>query len=110
MRRQQEFLQLLKLRTNQRNSSRKLQAWLLDWERGRTPEYEQLSNEVYEKRIQFYIAVDKLLTPAPAPACAAPPAGLRRRLQGAVRKTAARGANAWTGRQRLCGTCCSLRT
>ena len=54
MRRQQEFLQLLKLRTNQREFRPKLQAWLLDWERGRTPEFEQLSGEVYAKRIALY--------------------------------------------------------
>ena len=63
MRRQQEFLQLLKLRTNQREFPPKLQAWLLDWERGRTPEFEQMSGEVYAKRIAFYLALDKLLTP-----------------------------------------------
>ncbi len=63
IRRQQEFLQLLKLRANPQEFQPKLQAWLLNWERGRTSEYEQLSNEVYEKRIQFYLAVDGLLTP-----------------------------------------------
>lgn len=62
IRRQQEFLQLLNLRTNQREFRPKLQAWLLDWERGRTPEFEQLSGEVYAKRIAFYLALDKLLT------------------------------------------------
>ncbi|MBI2290529.1 MAG: hypothetical protein HYU73_09400, partial [Betaproteobacteria bacterium] len=41
----------------------KLQAWLVDWERGRAPEYQQLSVELYAKRIEFYLAVDKLLTP-----------------------------------------------
>jgi uncharacterized protein DUF6279 len=63
MRRQQEFLQLLKLRTNRQEFQPKLQAWLLDWERGRTPEFERLSNEVYARRIEFYIGVDKLLSP-----------------------------------------------
>jgi hypothetical protein len=63
IRRQQEFLQLLKLRTSQLEFQPKLQAWLLDWERGRTPEYEQLAGEVYAKRIQFYLAVEKLLSP-----------------------------------------------
>jgi hypothetical protein len=63
IRRQHEFLQLLELRTNTREFRPKLQAWLLDWERGRTPEYERLSNEVYAKRIQFYLEVDRLLTP-----------------------------------------------
>ncbi len=63
MRRQREFLQLLRLRTNQQEFQPKLKAWLLDWERGRTPEFEQQSNEVYAKRIQFYLAVDRLLSP-----------------------------------------------
>ncbi|MBI3056820.1 MAG: hypothetical protein HYY77_22635 [Betaproteobacteria bacterium] len=63
IRRQQEFLQLLKLRTNPREFRPKLQAWLVDWERGRAPEYQQLSVELYAKRIEFYLAVDKLLTP-----------------------------------------------
>ena len=63
IRRQQEFLQLLKLRTNQQEFRPRLQAWLLDWESGRSPEFERVSNEVYEKRIQFYMAVEKLLTP-----------------------------------------------
>lgn len=63
MRRQQEFLQLLKLRTNQQEFRPKLQAWLLDWEHGRTPEFERRSDEVYAKRIEFYLAVDKLLSP-----------------------------------------------
>ncbi len=63
IRRQQEFLQLLKLRANPLEFPPKLQAWLLDWESGRAPAYAQLSGEVYEKRIEFYLALDKLLTP-----------------------------------------------
>ena len=63
IRRQQEFLQLLTLRANPQEFRPKLQAWLLDWEKGRAPEYEQLSRVVYAKRIEFYLAVNKLLTP-----------------------------------------------
>ncbi len=63
IRRQQEFLQLLKLRTNLHEFQPRLHAWLLDWERGRAPAYEQLLSEVYEKRIRFYLAVERLLTP-----------------------------------------------
>lgn len=63
IRRQREFLQLLKLRTDKQEFQPKLQAWLLDWEHGRAPEYERLSSEVYEKRIQFYLALNQLLTP-----------------------------------------------
>ena len=63
IRRQKEFLELLKLRGNKEAFRQKLQAWLRDWESGRTPEFERLSAEVYDKRIQFYMAVEKLLTP-----------------------------------------------
>lgn len=63
IRRQQEFLQLLSLRANPRELRPKLQAWLGDWENGRAPAYHQLSVELYAKRIEFYLAVDKLLTP-----------------------------------------------
>jgi hypothetical protein len=63
MRRQQEFLQLLRLRANPQEFRPKLHAWLVDWESGRAPEFQQLSAELYAKRIEFYLAVDKLLTP-----------------------------------------------
>jgi hypothetical protein len=63
IRRQQEFLELLKLRANAAEFRPRLQAWLLDWEQGRAPEYARLSNEALEQRIQFYLAVEKVLTP-----------------------------------------------
>jgi Family of unknown function (DUF6279) len=63
IRRQTEFLQLLKLRPNKQEFRPRLHAWLRDWESGRSPEFERVSNEVYEKRIQFYMAIEKLLTP-----------------------------------------------
>ena len=63
IRRQKEFLELLKLRTNKQELRPRLHAWLRDWESGRSPEFERVSNEVYDKRIQFYMAVEKLLTP-----------------------------------------------
>jgi len=63
IRRQQEFLQLLEMRANPQEFRPKLRAWLLDWESGRAPAYARLSGEVYAKRIEFYLAVDKLLTP-----------------------------------------------
>lgn len=64
MRRQNEFLELLKLRANRELLRPQLRVWLREWERGRAPEYEQLTSEIYEQRIALYIAVDKLLTPA----------------------------------------------
>ena len=63
IRRQKEFLELLKLRASKQEFQTVLHAWLLDWERGRSPEYEKLSATVYEQRVRFYVAVDRLLTP-----------------------------------------------
>lgn len=63
IRRQNEFLELLKLRASKQEFQPKLLAYLLDWERGRSPEFEKLSATIYEQRIRFYVAVDKLLTP-----------------------------------------------
>jgi Family of unknown function (DUF6279) len=63
IRRQKEFLELLKLRASKQEFQPILHAWLLDWERGRSPEFEKLSATIYEHRIRFYVAIDKLLTP-----------------------------------------------
>ena len=62
MRRQREFVELLKLRQSKLEFASRLHEWLLDWDHGRTPEYAQLSAGVYDQRVQFYIAVDRLLT------------------------------------------------
>ncbi len=64
IRRQQEFLGILKTRGDKQELKQKLRPWLLDWTAGRTPEYDRLAQEVYAKRIDFYIAVEKILTPA----------------------------------------------
>jgi hypothetical protein len=64
LRRQREFLELLKLRNQRPEFQKRLHAYLLDWERGRTPEYQRLSADVFERRIEFYIALEKILTPA----------------------------------------------
>ncbi len=62
MRRQREFVELLKLRQAGPEFATRLHQWLLDWDHGRTPEYAHLSEEVYHQRLKFYTAVDKLLT------------------------------------------------
>lgn len=64
LRRQAEFAELLKLRTQRQEFQPKLHAWLLEWEHGRTPEYERTAAEVFERRVEFYIALEKILTPA----------------------------------------------
>lgn len=63
LRRQREFLQLLEMRGSGREFEEKLRDWLMHWERGRAPEYERLQAQAYEKRIAFYLAVERLLTP-----------------------------------------------
>ncbi len=63
MRRQREFVELLKQRQPTLEFAGRLHQWLLDWDRGRAPEYVELSAEVFEQRLHFYTAVDKLLTP-----------------------------------------------
>ena len=62
MRRQREFVELLKMRQQKPEFAGRLQQWLLGWENGRAADYAQLYSEVFERRIHFYIAVDKLLT------------------------------------------------
>jgi hypothetical protein len=64
IRRQREFVELLALRGDPSKFRARLREWLLDWESGRAPEYEKALTESFEKRITFYIAVEKILTPA----------------------------------------------
>ena len=42
----------------------KLHAFLAGWERGRSPEFDRASAEAFERRVEFYMAVEKILTPA----------------------------------------------
>ena len=62
MRRQREFVEILKLRQAKTEFAVRLQQWLLDWDMGRAHEYEKTAAEVYKQRLQFYVAVDRLLT------------------------------------------------
>jgi hypothetical protein len=62
-RRQQEFLALLKLRQNKAEFAPRLRAWLVDWEKGRAPEFDKAQTEVVEKRIALYLEVERMLTP-----------------------------------------------
>lgn len=61
LRRQQEFLSLLKMRGDKLGFQTRLHEWLADWEQGRSPEYQRQANDAYEKYIQFYIGVEKVL-------------------------------------------------
>jgi len=64
LRRQREFQELLKLRSQRQEFQTKLHGFLVDWELGRSPEFERVSAEAFERRIEFYIALEKILTPA----------------------------------------------
>jgi hypothetical protein len=61
-RRQQEFLALLKSRRNKSEFAPQLRSWLTEWEKGRTPEFEQAQAEVYDKRVALYLDVERMLT------------------------------------------------
>ncbi len=63
MRRQREFVELLQARRTKPDFPPRLNQWLLAWEQGRAPEYARLADEIFEQRVHFYMAVEKLLTP-----------------------------------------------
>jgi len=62
IRRQREFRQLLDSRTSGDFQAR-LTRYLLDWESGRTTEYDRVLTEWWEMRQDYFIALYKLLTP-----------------------------------------------
>jgi hypothetical protein len=63
MRRQREFLHLLAQRGDSTRFPVMLRHWLLNWEEGRAPEYEHVWARWMEKQADFYVAVDRMLTP-----------------------------------------------
>lgn len=62
-RRQREFLQLMELRGDPREFAARLKHWLLNWETGRAPEYDRLLTEWWDQRVDFFVAVERTLTP-----------------------------------------------
>jgi Family of unknown function (DUF6279) len=62
MRRQKEFLALLGQRQNKAAFAPQVRAWLVDWDKGRAPEYEKAQIEIYDKRVALYLDVDRMLT------------------------------------------------
>jgi hypothetical protein len=63
MRRQRGFLQLMAQRGDSARFPAMLRHWLLNWEAGRAPEYERVWARWMEKQADFYVAVDRMLTP-----------------------------------------------
>ena len=63
LRRQREFLQLVAQRGDAAGFPARLRHWLVNWEEGRAPEYERLWARWLEKQADFFVAVDRMLTP-----------------------------------------------
>ena len=63
LRRQREFLELMAQRRKSRGFAVELRDWLLNWEKGRDPEYDRLFDEWERQQADFYVAVDRMLTP-----------------------------------------------
>lgn len=64
LRRQREFLQLMAQREDRAEFASKLRRWLIDWEKGRTPEYERQFNDWLDQRVRMLVEIDRMLTPA----------------------------------------------
>ena len=63
MRRQRGFLQLMAQRGDSARFPAMLRHWLLNWDEGRAPEYERVWARWMEEQADFYVAVDRMLTP-----------------------------------------------
>lgn len=64
LRRQREFMQLMARRGDDRERfAGRLRQWLIGWDKGRTPEYEQRFNKWFEQRVQLVIEIERMLTP-----------------------------------------------
>lgn len=96
MRRQHEFVQLMELRAQPEIFKEKLRLWLIDWDAGRSPEYQRMWLRWRDQNIAMLIAVDRTLTPSQRAMAA-------RRLQGYINDLRSlsrhRGARAATGQQ-----------
>lgn len=64
LRRQREFVALMGQRgTDAKQFANRLGQWLLNWEEGRNPEYQRYFTEWRRKQAEFYVAVERTLTP-----------------------------------------------
>ena len=63
LRRQGEFLELMSRRGDRVPFTETLPRWLLNWEEGRDPEYARVWGQWTQKQADFYVAVDRMLTP-----------------------------------------------
>lgn len=63
LRRQREFMQLMRLRTDPGVFKEKLRLWLIHWEAGRSPEYQRAWSRWRDQNISMLLAVDRSLAP-----------------------------------------------
>jgi hypothetical protein len=63
-RRQRELIELLGIRQDRAQFTPKLRAWLLDWEAGRSAEYDKVLAVVYKERAQIFVTTWNQFTPA----------------------------------------------
>ncbi|HET9663088.1 MAG TPA: DUF6279 family lipoprotein [Burkholderiales bacterium] len=64
VRRQREFVQLMAQRGEERAQfAARLRQWLIDWDKGRAPEYEKRSREWYVQRVRMLIEIERMLHP-----------------------------------------------
>jgi hypothetical protein len=63
LRRQREFVELMRLRAEPETFSEKLRLWLVHWDAGRLPEYQRAFALSRDQRIALLIAMDRSLAP-----------------------------------------------
>ena len=63
LRRQREFLHLMTQRGDANGFPARLRHWLANWEEGRGSEFARLWAQWPQKQADFYVAVDRMLTP-----------------------------------------------
>lgn len=64
MRRQHEFFQLMAQRGEHPGKfAAMLRQWLINWDKGRSPEYEERYSDWFAQRVQMVIEIDRMLLP-----------------------------------------------
>jgi hypothetical protein len=63
LRRQKEFLQLLEYRSEDRaRFTQRVTDWMVNWEKGRSPEYQKRLDDWWQKRADILVSIDKTFT------------------------------------------------
>jgi len=63
MRRQREFLDIMSQRNDPARFAARLRSFLLNWQEGRTPEYERIYKDWTERQADLYASVSRILLP-----------------------------------------------